>query len=66
MKKWQATCPDGWKSKTVEADDMDEAAKMLKDELQMHLRETHQMEMSSNPDEMHQAVVEHVVEVMEE
>ncbi len=63
MKNFQATCPDGWKSKTVQADSADDAANMVQEELAMHLKETHQMDLPTDPEEQHKAVVDHMEEI---
>ncbi len=60
MNKFQAQCEDGWKSKTVEAKNMDEAADMVENDMEMHLKETHSMDLPSNPEERHKEVVAHM------
>lgn len=65
MKKWKALCSeDGWASSVVDADTADAAADMVAGELAMHLKETHQMELPTDPAESHKAVVEHMQEVV--
>lgn len=64
MKKWQAKCEDGWKSKTVEAGSADEAADLVKDELVSHVKQVHNMDLPTEPMELHKSVVDHMSEVM--
>ncbi|MBI3887925.1 hypothetical protein HY310_02555 [Candidatus Microgenomates bacterium] len=63
MKNYQATCEDGWKSKTVKAGSIDQAADMVADELVAHVKTVHSMDLPTEPKELHQAVVDHMTEV---
>lgn len=64
MMKYQATCPDGWKSKVVEAADKTAAAPMLEMELEEHLKTTHQMDLPTDEAEKLKAVEDHLTQVM--
>ena len=63
MKNYQASCPDGWKSQTVQAESVEDAANMVQAELAMHLKETHQMDLPTDPAEAHKTVVDHMEEI---
>ncbi|KKT75680.1 MAG: hypothetical protein UX31_C0016G0021 [Candidatus Nomurabacteria bacterium GW2011_GWA1_46_11] len=63
MKSFQATCEDGWKSKVVKAKSIDEAANMLEADLTDHVKMMHNMDLPSDPKELHKSVVDHLQEV---
>lgn len=64
MKNWQADCEDGWKSKTVKASSVDEAADMVQSELVSHVKQVHIMDLPSEPSQLHKTVVDHMHQVM--
>lgn len=64
MKNWQASCDDGWKSKMVQANSIDDAADELKEELVSHVKTVHNMDLPSDPLQLHKTVADHTHEVM--
>jgi hypothetical protein len=64
INSYQATCEDGWKSDVVKADSKDKAADMLQNELMMHVRQMHNLELPEDPNELHKTISEHVTQVM--